>query len=94
MQCVWSISAPQGQLATFRMFYLNIGRTYECDEWGLEVWEPSAPSSTLLATRCNGVFEEYFTSRENELLVKIHAERDLELIYSFFYYSTESEFCY
>ena len=94
MQCVWTIRAPQGQLAIFRMFYLNIGGTYTCDDWGLEVWEPSAPNYTLIATRCNGVYEDYFTSRKNELLVKIHSKRDLSFFYSFFYYSTESELCY
>ena len=76
------------------MWYLNVGVAYTCDDWGLEVWEPSAPNYTLVATQCHGVYEKYYISRGNQLLVKIHTQRDLSLSYSLFYYSTESELCY
>ncbi|KAI6653224.1 EGF-like domain-containing protein [Oopsacas minuta] len=89
LQCEWKITAPQGQLALFRIYYLSLGLPFNCDDWGIEVWDPRAPSYSLLRDQCYGAYEEYTASAGNELLIKIHAERDFKFYYQFFYYAIE-----
>ena len=87
LKCVWKLKVPEGQLALFRIHYLTFGLAYNCEEWGIEVWDPRAPNYTLVAEQCHGVFDKYVSSVGSELWIKIRAETDMGILSSFFHYS-------